>query len=137
VHAVLRKAFRDAVVVEQLLPSNPIERAKRLRKTAAEPGTVWHPAQLAAFLATARGHRLFAFYHLAAYTGPALQLRAQRGCPGTNCGIWTTSPVERAGPPLGGRPLWPGGHNLSSEQISYRVFVELYGCHGEAAPCNR
>ena len=69
VHAVLRKAFRDAVVVEQLLPSNPIERAKRPRKTAAEPGTVWRPAQLAAFLATARGHRLFAFYHLAAYTG--------------------------------------------------------------------
>jgi hypothetical protein len=54
VHAVLRKAFRDAVVVEQLLPSNPIERAKRPRKMAAEPGTVWHPAQLAAFLTTAR-----------------------------------------------------------------------------------
>jgi integrase len=69
VHAVLRKAFQDAVLVEQLLPSNPIERAKRPRMTAAEPGTVWHPAQLAAFLATARGHRLFAFYHLAAYTG--------------------------------------------------------------------
>jgi integrase len=69
VHAVLRKAFRDAVVVEQLLPSNPIERAKRPRTPATEPGTVWHPAQLAAFLATARGHRLFAFYHLAAYTG--------------------------------------------------------------------
>jgi integrase len=69
VHAVLRKAFRDAVLVEQLLPSNPIERAKRPRTTPAEPGTVWHPAQLAAFLATARGHRLFAFYHLAAYTG--------------------------------------------------------------------
>ncbi len=69
VHAVLRKVFRDAVVVEQLLSSNPIERAKRPRKTAAEPGTVWHPAQLAAFLATAQGHRLFAFYHLAAYTG--------------------------------------------------------------------
>jgi integrase len=69
VHAVLRKAFQDAVVVEQLLPSNPIERAKRPRKTATEPGTIWHPAQLAAFLATAQGHRLFAFYHLAAYTG--------------------------------------------------------------------
>ena len=69
VHAVLRKAFRDAVVVEQLLPSNPVERAKRPRPAVSERGTVWHPAQLAAFLATARGHRLFAFYHLAAYTG--------------------------------------------------------------------
>jgi integrase len=27
VHAVLRKAFRDAVLVDQLLPSNPVERA--------------------------------------------------------------------------------------------------------------
>ena len=36
IHAVLRKAFRDAVVVEQLLPSNPIERAKRPRPAATE-----------------------------------------------------------------------------------------------------
>jgi integrase len=69
VHAVLRKAFRDAVVVEQVLPSNPVERAKRPRKTVTEPGTVWAPTQLGAFLATAQSHRLFAFYHLAAYTG--------------------------------------------------------------------
>jgi integrase len=69
VHAVLRKAFHDAVVVEQVIPANPIERAKRPRKADTEPGTVWAPAQLAAFLATAQSHRLFAFYHLAAYTG--------------------------------------------------------------------
>ena len=36
---------------------------------AANPGTVWTIAQLQAFLATARQHRLFAFFHLAAYTG--------------------------------------------------------------------
>jgi integrase len=69
VHAVLRKAFRDAVVIERLLPSNPVERAKRPRKPPAEPGTVWSPAQLRAFLETAATHRLFAFYRLAAYTG--------------------------------------------------------------------
>ncbi len=69
VHAVLRKAFRDAVVVDQILPSNPVERAKRPRKTRSEPGGVWTPAQLRAFLNTARQHRLFAFYRLAAYTG--------------------------------------------------------------------
>jgi integrase len=69
VHAVLRKAFRDAVVVDQLLPSNPVERAKRPRKAISELGTVWTPGQLGAFLITAQGHRLFAFYHLAAYTG--------------------------------------------------------------------
>jgi integrase len=31
--------------------------------------TVWTIAQLRAFLATARQHRLFAFFHVAAYTG--------------------------------------------------------------------
>jgi integrase len=69
VHAVLRKAFRDAVAIEQLLSTNPVERAKRPHKAATEPGTVWAPTQLGAFLATAQNHRLSAFYHLAAYTG--------------------------------------------------------------------
>ena len=69
VHAVLRKAFRDAVVVDQILLSNPVERAKRPRKARSEPGRVWTPAQLRAFLDTARQHRLFAFYRVAAYTG--------------------------------------------------------------------
>jgi hypothetical protein len=53
VHAVLRKAFRVAVVVDQILPSNPIERAKRPRKARSEPGRVWTPEQLRAFLDTA------------------------------------------------------------------------------------
>ena len=65
----LRKAFRDAVVVDQFLPSNPVERAKRPRQAHSEPGQVWTPAQLRAFLDTARQHRLSAFYRLAAYTG--------------------------------------------------------------------
>jgi integrase len=69
VHAVLRKAFRDAVVVDQLLASSPVERAKRPRSPVREPGGIWAPGQLAAFLGTAKGHRLFAFFHLAAYTG--------------------------------------------------------------------
>jgi integrase len=69
VHAVLRKAFRDAVTIEHLLPSNPVERAKRPRKPPSEPGKVWTADQLLAFLDTAATHRLFAFYRLAAYTG--------------------------------------------------------------------
>jgi len=69
VHAVLRKAFRDAVVVDQLLPSNPVDRAKRPRKPAREPGQIWTARQLRVFLDVAKAHRLFAFYHLAAYTG--------------------------------------------------------------------
>ena len=68
-HAILRKAFRDAVIVDGLIGSNPVERAKRPRVPTREPGTVWTIAQLQAFLATARQHRLFAFFHLAAYTG--------------------------------------------------------------------
>jgi integrase len=69
VHAVLRKAFRDAVVVDQLLPSNPVDRAKRPRKPVREPGQIWTARQLRVFLDVAKAHRLFAFYHLAAYTG--------------------------------------------------------------------
>jgi integrase len=65
----LRKAFRDAVIVDGLIGSNPVERAKRPRMPTREPGTVWTVAQLQAFLATAGQHRLFAFFHLAAYTG--------------------------------------------------------------------
>jgi integrase len=68
-HAVLRKAFRDAVIVDELFGSNPVERAKRPRVQAHEPGTVWTVAQLRAFLTAARQHRLFAFFHVAAYTG--------------------------------------------------------------------
>jgi integrase len=45
-----------------------MERAKRPRPQAQEPGTVWTVSQLRAFLATAQQHRLFAFFH-AAYTG--------------------------------------------------------------------
>ncbi|QPP07293.1 site-specific integrase [Streptomyces bathyalis] len=69
VHAVLRRAFRDAVVVDELLASNPVERAKRPRREVSEPGAVWSKAQLRSFLNHAAQHRLGAFYHLAAYTG--------------------------------------------------------------------
>ena len=68
-HAALRKAFRDAVIVDELIDSNHVERAKRPRAQAHEPGTVWAIAQLRAFLTIAREHRLFAFFHVAAYTG--------------------------------------------------------------------
>ena len=43
VQAVLRKAFREAIMVEQVLPANPIERAKRPWNAATQPGTVWTP----------------------------------------------------------------------------------------------
>ncbi|MEO7058541.1 MAG: tyrosine-type recombinase/integrase [Lapillicoccus sp.] len=69
VHAVLRKAFADAVRTDQLLSSNPAERAKRPRKDVAQPVVMWTAGDLAAFLASTQGHRLHAFFWLAAATG--------------------------------------------------------------------
>jgi integrase len=69
IHRTLRKALADAVDVEQLLAANPAARSKRPKSSAVEPIQVWTPEQLGSFLATARSHRLFAFYRLAAYTG--------------------------------------------------------------------
>jgi integrase len=68
-HAVLRQAFHGAVIVDETISSNPVERGKRPRAHTPDPGTVWTIAQLRAFLATARQDRLFAFFHVAAYTG--------------------------------------------------------------------
>ncbi len=69
IHRTLRKALADAVDVEQLLAANPATRSKRPKNRAIEPAQVWTAEQLGSFLATARSHRLFAFYRLAAYTG--------------------------------------------------------------------
>ncbi|MFI6174484.1 tyrosine-type recombinase/integrase [Nonomuraea sp. NPDC051191] len=69
VHAVLRKAFRDAVNVDEILASSPVEKGKRPRREISEPGTVWTTDQLKTFLLTARDHRLWPFFHIAAYTG--------------------------------------------------------------------
>lgn len=69
VHAILRKAFHDAVNIDRLLNSSPVDRAKRPRKQPAAPKGIWTPAELRAFLDTARSHRLFPFFHMAAYTG--------------------------------------------------------------------
>jgi integrase len=69
IHRTLRKALADAVDLEQLLAANPAARSKRPRSTTSEPVQVWTADQLGIFLASARAHRLFAFYRLAAYTG--------------------------------------------------------------------
>jgi integrase len=69
VHRTLRKALNDAVRVEQILVSNPAERAKRPRLGRSEVAPVWSGEQLRTFLAVASGHRLSAFFRVAAYTG--------------------------------------------------------------------
>lgn len=68
-HAVLRKAFADAVEVDQLLAVNPATRAKRPRRVHREPTSMWGPDELRQFLTLVEGHRLGAFYRLAAYSG--------------------------------------------------------------------
>ncbi len=70
VHAVLRKAFADAVRNDQVLTANPAERAKRPRKEQAAAVVMWTAQDLAAFLTTTQGHRLHGYFRLAAYTGP-------------------------------------------------------------------
>jgi integrase len=69
VHAVLRKAFADAVRNDQVLTSNPAERAKRPRKEQAAAVVMWTAQDLASFLTTTQGHRLHGYFRLAAYTG--------------------------------------------------------------------
>jgi integrase len=69
VHAILRKAFNDAVRSEQLLVANPAERAKRPRGGPRGPREVWTADQLRTFLNAASRHRLSAFFRVAAYTG--------------------------------------------------------------------
>jgi hypothetical protein len=45
VHRTLRKALNDAVNVEQLITTNPAERAKRPRTARSEAVKVWNPEQ--------------------------------------------------------------------------------------------
>jgi integrase len=46
--------------------ANPAARSKRPKSSTAGSVQVWAVEQLGSFLATARSHRLFAFYRLAA-----------------------------------------------------------------------
>ncbi|HEY8722093.1 tyrosine-type recombinase/integrase [Pengzhenrongella sp.] len=69
VHAILRKALNDAVRVDQVLTSNPVDRAMRPRREPLGPRTVWSGDELSAFLAVAEQHRLFPFFRLAAFSG--------------------------------------------------------------------
>lgn len=70
VHAVLRKALNDAVRTDQILASNPAERAKRPKATQAQPiHDLWDAAQLRQFLEAVSTHRLYPFFRLAAFSG--------------------------------------------------------------------
>jgi hypothetical protein len=79
------------------ISKQPSRTGKRPRAQAQEPGTVWTIAQLRAFLATAQQHRLFAFFHVAAYTGPAAA-----SC--SACGGRTSTSTARRSPSPARRP---------------------------------
>lgn len=69
VHTVLRKALGDAVLVDELLPFNPAERAKRPRRDNTVKMHIWTPEELRCFLRVTASHRLHALFRVAAYTG--------------------------------------------------------------------
>lgn len=52
----------------QLLGRNPVEATERLKETPKQP-VVWEPSDAVRFLETAKGHRLYALFYLAAATG--------------------------------------------------------------------
>ncbi|MET7463796.1 hypothetical protein [Nonomuraea sp. NPDC005501] len=52
--AILRRAFRDVVLVHEYISSSPVEKAERPRANIDKPGTIWTAAQLRTFLSPAR-----------------------------------------------------------------------------------
>ena len=80
-HAVLRKAFRDAVMVDELISSNPVEQAKRPARPGARTRNCLDRGSAPGVPRRRSRHRLFAFFHVAAYTGARrgelLDLRGQ------------------------------------------------------------
>lgn len=71
--ALMKKVLKDAVFIDQLLSSNPADRATVPRKThEVTKSQLWTAKDLRSFLETAESHRLYALYWLAAYTGMRL-----------------------------------------------------------------
>lgn len=68
VHAVLRKAFGDAVLVDQAARPTRSNVRSGLGCVPPNPARSGRP-RCSGFLRGAETHRLFAFFHLAAYTG--------------------------------------------------------------------
>lgn len=70
VHSVLRKAFNDAVNIDQVIAVNPATRAKKPPVEGVnQVHEVWDASQLSLFLDEVKADRLYPYYRLAAYTG--------------------------------------------------------------------
>ena len=66
--AVLKKALRYAVEVENLIAYNPASRIQ-MPKTSKKVPQLWNLGELNKFLDSAKSHRLFFFFRLSAFTG--------------------------------------------------------------------
>src|SRR5680860_1402996 len=69
VHRSLRKALNDAVLIDGILASNPALLAKLPKETRRVARSMWTASDLDVFLESISGHRLHAFYRVAAFTG--------------------------------------------------------------------
>ena len=69
VHRFLRKALNDAVLIDGILASNPALLAKLPKETRRVTRNMWTAQDLDVFLEAISGHRLHAFYRVAAFTG--------------------------------------------------------------------
>jgi integrase len=69
VHRTLRKALNDAVLIDGVLSSNPALLAKLPKETRRVTRDMWTAEDLDVFLESISGHRLHAFYRVAAFTG--------------------------------------------------------------------
>jgi len=69
VHRSLRKALNDAVLIDGILTSNPALLAKLPKETRRVTRSMWTASDLDVFLESISGHRLHAFYRVAAFTG--------------------------------------------------------------------
>jgi len=67
--AILTKAFRHAVEVEGIIPRNPVSRVSIPRGARNMAGECWSIENLKIFLEAMKSHRLYAFFHIAAFTG--------------------------------------------------------------------
>ncbi|MEY4468722.1 MAG: hypothetical protein RLZZ87_46 [Actinomycetota bacterium] len=66
--SVLKTAVKYAVDVEGLLLTNPVSKVATPKGVGSIP-TPWNVTELSEFLAKAKTHRLYFYFHLSAYTG--------------------------------------------------------------------
>jgi integrase len=69
VHRTLRKCLNDAVLIDGVLASNPALLAKLPKATRRVTRDLWTAEDLDVFMESISGHRLHAFYRVAAFTG--------------------------------------------------------------------